>query len=449
MRKAHYRLLTILVMAVLGASCTFRPRSSYHESYRAHLTDFRTPTVESILEADSPASRPWHKDFDQPIDEVWRACVEVGTQFWGILDLAWEADGTRRMAVVAAGRPRPVGRGFTVAVDRWLAVAVEPLGPGSTRLTLAWINPVGSRVTRNLDLALDRGKLKRSAAVQQFIALSLADRFLHDVEAALVPEAVYLERFPFALPRRPARGARPAEQPGKQPPKRPGLIREWGHLDSAAIRRNHIVLSYPELEARLGEIVNQLYRATGPGPRVRNIYILSLRNDNALITPNGDLFLTRGLLDKAESIDQLAGVIAHELAHLYQGDHFYRQKRFQRTRRTAGILGSVAAVGGFLASGIYEPPPEPTHSRPISEQLLTTEEILTTSAVAVVGGLLLPQLISTERLKMGDDLAGEYTQAQEMRADELATEYLWYAGYQHDGLLRYLAGKGLGSGTKR
>ena len=49
--------------------------------------------------------------------------------------------------------------------------------------------------------------------------------------------------------------------------------------------------------------------------------VLSTPVPNAFALPGGRVYLFHGLLAKAENVDEVAGVLAHELGHLRQRDN--------------------------------------------------------------------------------------------------------------------------------
>jgi predicted Zn-dependent protease len=87
-----------------------------------------------------------------------------------------------------------------------------------------------------------------------------------------------------------------------------------------------------------------------PKPEIYNGYhvnILDSAEINAFATSGGHIFLTRGLIDCADSEDALAGVIAHEIAHI-QLQHSLlaiKKSRSNQAWQQAGI-----SVGGSLAN---------------------------------------------------------------------------------------------------
>jgi hypothetical protein len=100
------------------------------------------------------------------------------------------------------------------------------------------------------------------------------------------------------------------------------------------------VCDAPAGQAALDALTARLAAAGGvaaPGLRVR---VLDDRTVNALAAPGGEVILYRGLLDKAGSAEELAGVLAHELAHV-QHRHGLRS-----VARIAGLFVLTSALTG-------------------------------------------------------------------------------------------------------
>jgi predicted Zn-dependent protease len=74
--------------------------------------------------------------------------------------------------------------------------------------------------------------------------------------------------------------------------------------------------------------------------------ILNTREINAFATPGGHIFITRGLLDCAGSEDDLAAVIAHELAHI----QLRHAALIINDQRLAGDLSQVSGRAADIAA---------------------------------------------------------------------------------------------------
>jgi predicted Zn-dependent protease len=101
----------------------------------------------------------------------------------------------------------------------------------------------------------------------------------------------------------------------------------------------------PALTAYLNKICNAIV-INSPRPDIYNGYhvnILDSQEINAFATSGGHIFITRGLIDSAGSEDALAGVIAHEIAHI-QLQHSIKAITNSRINR-ALMVTAVSAVG--------------------------------------------------------------------------------------------------------
>lgn len=124
---------------------------------------------------------------------------------------------------------------------------------------------------------------------------------------------------------------------------------------------------------------------------------------NAFAVPGGHIFVHTGLIETAESLDELAGVIAHEVAHITQRHIARRMASAQRTQLSTLLLAMAGIAAGMQGQGE-----------------------------------------AAEALIMG---AGAYNQEQmlaysrdhEREADRLGIQYLARAGYEPEGLPAFLA----------
>lgn len=124
----------------------------------------------------------------------------------------------------------------------------------------------------------------------------------------------------------------------------------------------------PELrDAQVGDYVRSIGRRLAqhaPGPKYPySVTVADYREINAFALPGGPVWLHRGVLHAATNESQVAGVLAHEVAHIAQ-----RHAADQLTKATVaslglGLLGAVLGSGGgaeaaqvaasFLTNGIF------------------------------------------------------------------------------------------------
>ena len=69
-------------------------------------------------------------------------------------------------------------------------------------------------------------------------------------------------------------------------------------------------------DAALGAMISNLAEGSPDLPPI-SVHIYDLAILNAFTTPGGNIILTRELIEKADSPDELAGVLAHEIGHVH------------------------------------------------------------------------------------------------------------------------------------
>jgi hypothetical protein len=80
--------------------------------------------------------------------------------------------------------------------------------------------------------------------------------------------------------------------------------------------------------------------------------VLNTSVPNAFALPGGRVFVLRGLLDKAQSVDEVAGVLAHELGHVVHRDGLRQMIASGGTGFLFGLLlGDVSGSGAVIIAG--------------------------------------------------------------------------------------------------
>jgi len=86
--------------------------------------------------------------------------------------------------------------------------------------------------------------------------------------------------------------------------------------------------------------------------------IIDTASVNAFSAPGGYILITRGLFERLRNESELAGVLAHEIAHVVQKHHLHALQNELRTSAMADVGSSVAAsqggVAGFAAGQILQ-----------------------------------------------------------------------------------------------
>ncbi|MFW5833472.1 MAG: M48 family metalloprotease [Pseudomonadota bacterium] len=110
-----------------------------------------------------------------------------------------------------------------------------------------------------------------------------------------------------------------------------------------------------EIERTVRDLAAPLFSAAGIPPSSVSIYLVNDDRLNAFVAGGQNLFLNAGLLMRAETPEQLAGVIAHETGHI-AGGHLVRispaADRAEAVRVLGMVLGAAAAAAGAPEVGM-------------------------------------------------------------------------------------------------
>lgn len=129
-------------------------------------------------------------------------------------------------------------------------------------------------------------------------------------------------------------------------------------LGRAWLRQMHArvsVLNDPLVQEYTEDLVYRLASHGRLGQSDLAIVVVNSRNINAFAVPGGVVGLNAGLFLHAEAEDEVAGVIAHELAHISQNHFARRQTRGKQMNRAmlAAMLASLAAaIAGETQAGM-------------------------------------------------------------------------------------------------
>jgi Zn-dependent protease with chaperone function len=136
-----------------------------------------------------------------------------------------------------------------------------------------------------------------------------------------------------------------------------------------------------------------------------HISVLQSREINAFALPGGYLFVQRGLLEAADDESELAGVIAHEIAHdtARHGHKLMKRATIASLFYQAAQIAAVILTGGVAGIGLY---------------------------YAIQYGFYgLGLVLNLKLLGVSRDY--------ELEADQLGIQYAWKAGYDPSGFVRF------------
>jgi predicted Zn-dependent protease len=164
------------------------------------------------------------------------------------------------------------------------------------------------------------------------------------------------------------------------------------------------ILRDTETEAMFKDMARPLIVAGGLDPRSVNIVLLNDPEINAFVAKGQTVYVQSGLLEAADNVNQLQGVVAHELGHVIAGDSIRADAGMKHAigiSILSLVLGAVAIAAGAGAdagAGIFQ---------------------------------------AGQRAAVGDIMA--FTRAQEATADATGSRLLSKAGISGKGLLQFFS----------
>jgi beta-barrel assembly-enhancing protease len=118
---------------------------------------------------------------------------------------------------------------------------------------------------------------------------------------------------------------------------------ELGRRAAAQAESQLPMLRDDQVQSYVNGIVRRL-AASAPGPRFSyQARVVNAADINAFALPGGFLYVNRGLIDAARTEDELAGVLAHEVAHVALRHPTEQLSKAYGVQAGAGILGQILA----------------------------------------------------------------------------------------------------------
>jgi Zn-dependent protease with chaperone function len=120
---------------------------------------------------------------------------------------------------------------------------------------------------------------------------------------------------------------------------------EIGRQSAAEAERQLPILNDRTVESYVDEITRRL-AAQAPGAKFPyQAKVVNASDVNAFALPGGFLYVNRGLIDAARTEGELAGVVAHEVAHIALRHGTHNASKAYATQAGLGVLGGILGRG--------------------------------------------------------------------------------------------------------
>lgn len=145
-------------------------------------------------------------------------------------------------------------------------------------------------------------------------------------------------------------------------------------------------VSHPEVERFIDRIGRRILAATGPQPFDYRFFVVEDSQLNAFAVPGGSIYIFTGMIERAKTIDELAGVMGHEIVHI-TGRHMARSSGPDAIS-ILSLLGMVLLArsgSGAQAAGIVGQAVAATRQAAYSRQLEMEADTLGMRYMAAAG----------------------------------------------------------------
>jgi beta-barrel assembly-enhancing protease len=120
---------------------------------------------------------------------------------------------------------------------------------------------------------------------------------------------------------------------------------------------NQIARELPLVQDRavnqyINQLGNQIARRADPRGIQYTFYVVNAPEVNAFAVPGGHIYINRGLIERAANVSELAGVLAHEVAHVTHRHGIEQWRRAQQANMGLSVLYGVLL--GRAPSGLEQ-----------------------------------------------------------------------------------------------
>ena len=104
---------------------------------------------------------------------------------------------------------------------------------------------------------------------------------------------------------------------------------QMGQEYSQQINAQLPIVSDPEINRYINVLGDQIANLTGRADLPWRFYVVDSREVNAFAVPGGYIYVNRGLIERTTTMDELAGVLGHEIGHVVRRHSIKQMEKAQ------------------------------------------------------------------------------------------------------------------------
>lgn len=116
---------------------------------------------------------------------------------------------------------------------------------------------------------------------------------------------------------------------------------QLGAQQAAQINRQLPLVRDAAINRYINDLGRSIARYADPRGIRYNFYVVDSEQVNAFAIPGGHVYVNRGLIERADNLSELAGVLGHEIAHVSERHGIEQWQRAQRANMGLQVLYGV------------------------------------------------------------------------------------------------------------
>ena len=124
-----------------------------------------------------------------------------------------------------------------------------------------------------------------------------------------------------------------------------------GRLAAVEVEKENPILNDPTVTDYITRLGGRLVARSARSDIPYTFRVVDSPEINAFALPGGYVYVNRGLIEDAASEDELAGVLAHEIAHVVLRHGAEQAARANLAQKGIGVLGQILGRGTGAAAG--------------------------------------------------------------------------------------------------
>jgi len=165
------------------------------------------------------------------------------------------------------------------------------------------------------------------------------------------------------------------------------------------VKKTNRIITDPDIDEYINRIGKKIAKEFPNPPFQCNFYVFKEDAYNAFAGPGGHVFVNSGLIEVMDSEDELAGILGHEISHVYLR---HISNRIEYSQKVS--IGSLAGIVAGILLGVG-------------------------------GAGAAASAITAGSMAAGQSLTLAYTRENEVQADQIGLGYINDSGYSSSGLL--------------